>query len=370
MSQLHFAPAAARPGGGTAASDATPERIADLADSLVGRMTQASSEISKINDRTRLLSLNAQIEAARAGGATGAAFGVVASAMKGLSDKTSVVADSMARETAEANKALRRIIQALATNVRGQRLSDLALTNIDLIDRNLYERSCDVRWWATDSSPVAALTEGTAEARQHCAKRLGLILSSYTVYYDLVVCDLNGRVIANGRPDLYQSVGADCAQETWFRSALETRSGEDFGFQSVHESALVHGQRVLIYSCCVRTDGDVHGQPLGVLGIVFNWDALAQTIVQNTPLGAAEKAGTRVCLVNDAGLVLADTQGRQLQERLQIPGWPQLAAEKKGFVQTTFNDTDCCIGYAASPGYETYATGWHSLIIQKLDAVG
>ena len=30
------------------------------------------------------------------------------------------------------------------------------LTNIDLIDRNLYERSCDVRWWATDSSVVDA----------------------------------------------------------------------------------------------------------------------------------------------------------------------------------------------------------------------
>ena len=40
----------------------------------------------------------------------------------------------------------------LSNQVRGTRLSDLALNNIDLIDRNLYERSCDVRWWATDSS--------------------------------------------------------------------------------------------------------------------------------------------------------------------------------------------------------------------------
>ena len=363
MSQHTFAKPAA-------AGEATPERIAELADSLVGRMSQASAEIGKINDRTRLLSLNAQIEAARAGGATGAAFGVVASAMKGLSDKTSVVADTMAQETTEANKALRQIIQTLATNVRGLRLSDLALTNIDLIDRNLYERSCDVRWWATDSSPVAALTEHTPEARQHCAHRLGVILNSYTVYYDLVVCDLSGTVVANGRPNLYHSVGSKCAQEPWFRAALDTRSGEEFGFQSVHESPLVNGQRVLIYSCCVRTDGDVHGQPLGVLGIVFHWDALAQTIMENTPLPAAEREGTRVCIVDDAGMVLADTQGRQLRERVQIPDWGRIVTEKKGFVQTTYGNTECCIGYAASPGYETYATGWHSLIIQKLDAVG
>ena len=369
MSHLALVSTGAKPAAVTAASEATPERIAELADSLVGRMTQASSEIAKINDRTRLLSLNAQIEAARAGGATGAAFGVVASAMKGLSDKTSIVADSMAQETTEANKALRQIIQTLATNVRGLRLSDLALTNIDLIDRNLYERSCDVRWWATDSSPVEALTEGTPEARQHCAHRLGLILNSYTVYYDLVVCDLEGKVVVNGRPNLFHSVGSNCAPEMWFRSALETRSGEEFGFQSVHESRLVGGERVLIYSCCVRTGGDVHGQPLGVLGIVFNWDALAQTIVQNTPLGAAEKAGTRVCIVDDAGLVLADTQGRQLQERLPMANWSRLIAEKKGFTQTVYDNAECCIGYASSPGYETYGTGWHSLIIQNLAAV-
>ena len=31
---------------------------------------------------------------------------------------------------------------------------DLALNAIEFIDRNLYERTCDVRWWATDSAVV------------------------------------------------------------------------------------------------------------------------------------------------------------------------------------------------------------------------
>ena len=37
---------------------------------------------------------------------------------------------------------------------RGQRLTDLAHHMIEIIDRNLYERSCDVRWWATDAALV------------------------------------------------------------------------------------------------------------------------------------------------------------------------------------------------------------------------
>lgn len=38
--------------------------------------------------------------------------------------------------------------------LRGERMVDLALDAVELIDRNLYERTCDVRWWATDSAVV------------------------------------------------------------------------------------------------------------------------------------------------------------------------------------------------------------------------
>ena len=353
------------PADSTEAAHASPERIAEVADQLVGRMKQSGGAIAKINSQARMLSFNAQIEAVRAGGTAGAAFGVVASAIRDLSDQTKAVSDDLTRETAQANENLQRIIKTLATNVRGTRLSDLALTNIDLIDRNLYERSCDVRWWATDSSGVEALTQKTADAYRHCSHRFGLILNSYTVYYDLVLCDLEGKIVANGRPGEYRSAGMSCASDTWFTEALRTKSGEEFGFQSVHASPLVGGRRILAYSCCVRTGGDITGKPLGVLGILFHWDALAQTIVHNTPLAAEEKRKTRICIVDDTGLVLADTLGRQLQETLRLPDWANLKALKKGFVTALFDGAECCIGHAASPGYETYATGWHALLIQK-----
>ena len=344
---------------------ASPERIAELADTLVVKMKHASTAISKINSQTRLLSFNAQIEAARAGGPAGAAFGVVASAMRDLSDKTATISDNMGRETAEANAGLQQIIQSLATNVRGTRLSDLALTNIDLIDRNLYERSCDVRWWATDSSGVEALTRRTEDAYGFCGRRFGLILNSYTVYYDLVLCDLDGKVVANGRPGLFPSMGTDCSRSAWFAAALATRSGEEFGFQGVHSSPLAGGERVLIYSCCVREGGEVESRPLGVLGIVFNWDALAQAIVHATPLSPDEKQATRTCLLDDTGLVLADSWDRPLRDTLSLPNWAQIKEAGKGFYASTLDGHPCLVGYAHSPGYETYATGWHSLLIQK-----
>ncbi|MFK5283867.1 hypothetical protein ACI3PL_30250, partial [Lacticaseibacillus paracasei] len=75
--------------------------------------------------------------------------------------------------------------------------------------RNLYERTCDVRWWATDSAIVNALHELDGPTAAYASQRLRVILNAYTVYHDLVICDREGKVIANGRPDIYGSVGQD-----------------------------------------------------------------------------------------------------------------------------------------------------------------
>jgi hypothetical protein len=57
-----------------------------------------------------------------------------------------------------ANRIENSLGHRLVAQIRGSRLPDLSLNAIDIIDRNLYERSCDVRWWATDSAIVDELS--------------------------------------------------------------------------------------------------------------------------------------------------------------------------------------------------------------------
>ncbi len=346
-------------------ADAGPERIAKITAEISQELRRAISEISHVNTQTRLLSLNAQIEAARAGGATGAAFAVVAQEIEKLSKKTGDVAQNIETETQGSISELNRVNKLLATNVRGVRLSDLALTNIDLIDRNLYERTCDVRWWATDPSLVDALTEKNDQKTKYACQRLGVILNAYTVYYDLVLADLDGTVIANGRPDQYRSQGDSVADLPWFTTACATSNGDEYGFQTCHESPLVDNQRVLVYSCAIRENGQSFGRPIGALGIHFNWDDLAQVIVKHTPLTDQEWQRTRVCIIDDDGLVLADSNEHQLKENLQIDN-KLIRADKKGFTTSKYQGKNAMVAYAHSPGYETYATGWHSVIIQQI----
>lgn len=346
-------------------SNFTLERVAELSEILASKVESAINEIERLNGQTHMIAINARIEASRAG-MSGKAFSVVAEQMNDLSGKIGIVSKKMRNESRGSIDELGNLIKTQATIVRGTRLSDLALTNIDLIDRNLYERSCDVCWWATDDGIVNALYKKTKENYALVSKRLGIILNSYTVYFDLVLCDLDGNVVANGRPEHYRSVGMNVKNTEWFATAMKTSSGKEFGFQTVNKCSLVNNDLSLVFSCTVREHGEQNGQVIGVLGIILGWEKLAQKIVKDVHITDEEKNMTRICIVDENGLLLADSKDLILEDQIEFLGKNDLFKEKKGFTISDYANEKCCIAHAFSSGYETYASGWHSVIIQKL----
>lgn len=340
----------------------TPERIQILSNLIKDNMKNSMNTFVDVNSQVSILALNAQIEAARAGHA-GRTFSVVAEEMQSLSNRTKDIVHKLNSEVQKHIDEMAIISRQLSTDVRGQRLSDLALNNIDLIDRNLYERSCDVRWWATDSSLVEACKNSEDKSLlQYASKRMGIILNAYTVYFDLVLCDTNGNVIANGRPNEFKSLNSNVSNCKWYKEAINTTSDDEFGFETVHESPLVNNNLILAYSCAIRNEGNI----IGVLGILFRWESLAQTVVNNTPLPDEEKSQTRVCICNKEGLILADTEGKILNEHLIIKDKDKIFNEKKNFTLSVYDGKKSIIAHASAPGYETYTTGWHSVIIQNI----
>src|SRR4051812_23909272 len=203
----------------------TPERISKLSTELARCIASSGNEIDQINLQTRLLSFNAQIEAARAG-AAGTSFAVVGQEMVSLSHRTAGAAAHLRSQSQGLVDELTGISQRLSVDVRGTRLADLALVNIDLIDRNLYERSCDCRWWATDAAMVDALTTPSAAAARHASEPLAVILKAYTVYFDIVLADRHGQIIANGRPENFRSAGTSHAKSAWFQTGLGCKTGD------------------------------------------------------------------------------------------------------------------------------------------------
>ena len=238
---------------------------------LIARLTaevnqvacEKTKSIQKITNQMKMLALNALIESSRAG-AQGAGFAVVAQEVRNVGQQVETIARELEGQLTNRTGNLMTSIAQMADRSRGERMVDLSLNAIELIDRNLYERTCDVRWWATDSAIVDCAATPEAPAVAHVSERLAVILGAYTVYLDLWLCDLSGNVVASGRSDRFDVVGQNVASTKWFRAARDLRSGDDYVAGDVECQPFLSNAQVATYCASVRAGGQANGAPIGV----------------------------------------------------------------------------------------------------------
>jgi hypothetical protein len=208
---------------------------------------------------------------------------------------------------------------------------------------------------------VQAVEDPTEENTSFASHRLGVILDAYTVYLDLWLCDLQGRVVANGRPDRYQAQGLDVRERPWFQKARGLASGNDYAVTEVDAEPGLGRAQTATYAATVREGGDVHGRPLGVLAIHFDWEPQARAIVTGVRLGEGERERTRVLLVDRNHRVIAASDGRGiLSERFPL--------KTEGRQSGTTREHGGVVAFHHTPGYETYqGLGWYGVIVQRND---
>lgn len=329
------------------------ESVQEIAFSKVG-------QIRAINRRMRILALNALIEAERAGEA-GRGFAVVSQEVRGISEEVEKLSTALEAELASEIGEISSLVQEMSQSSQGQRLVDLALNAIEIVDRNLYERTCDVRWWATDSAFVDAMTAPGEAAFAYAARRLNVILRAYTVYLDIWLCDPQGKVVASGRGDRFPLAGADVSSRSWFRTGMGLRTGDDFHAENIAREPLLSDTMVATFVTPVRIGGEADGRPTGLLAIHFDWEPQSRTIVEGVRLTDEEKVTSRVLIVDRDNRVIAASDGAGLlTERL-----PAFAGAEAGWQVRDGR----LIAQHVTPGYETYrGLGWRGVIEQRIVA--
>jgi hypothetical protein len=216
---------------------------------------------ARITSEINILSLNATIEAARAGDA-GRGFAVVATEVKNLAAQAADASKSLSSIREETSELNRRFMDKEHT-----RLSEMAQTLVQLIVRNLYERTADVRWWAMDEALVNGLESLDGVALQHAVERLGLINRFYSVYLNLVLVGIDGKIMACSHPEkFHRIIGTDVTRASWFRKAMATTNGDQYVVDDICHDPLHGDKLVAVYAAAVRKEGKTNGKIIGVLG--------------------------------------------------------------------------------------------------------
>ncbi len=342
---------------------ATPRLMRVVTEGIGTDLESFSAANTHVVKQIRLLAINALIEAARAGEA-GKGFAVVANEVQRLAQVASDISGRFESNVLGRIGHSRSIAESLVNEMEGERLTDLAQTLVQLIVRNLFERTADVRWWATDAALWQALHEPTTEKASFAAERLGVINRFYTVYLDLVLTDTAGQVVASANPEFQRkTAGRSLASDRWFQTAVSCASGDDYVVDEVRDSHL-HGSRTaLVYATAVREGGTLNGKIVGTLGVYFDWQKQGQAIVEteaNLPPQVAEK--TTVMLLDGSNRIIASSNPNLLFSHFALQN--QAGAARGSY----YDNNGSIVAFARTLGYEDYdGLGWHGVVVQRTE---
>lgn len=390
----------------TLVSSKETERLISNLGSAASNIGSIIGIIESIASQTNMLGLNASIEAARAGD-QGKGFAVVAGEVKALANQTSRATESIrpnidsvqnicsevAKSLATLKTSIEKVescsasieqgtqnhalllshMQSEANKVASRfkeqervRLENISLNIVQLIVRNLYERTADVRWWATDETFVQVLEKRMMRAESsemivHAKQRLELINRFYSVYMNLILVDNDGIAIACSNDSFAESiVGKNLSKEEWIRKAFVTKSGDNYFAQKIGFDPLHNGRAVSVFSTSVRKNGLVDGEPRGVLGVVFDWETQAKTIVSDEPsLTDEEWERSRVMLLDRQYRIIGDSSGK--------PSLEVYSLKHNDNPRGSYYEADgTLVAFAKTLGYQEFdGQGWYGVVLQK-----
>lgn len=178
------------------------------------------------------------------------------------------IANAGRKTQAVFEQSISNLHQTVVAAILQDTLSCAALA-IDVMDRNLYERANDCRWWALNATFRRVLAQDKIEAAdaERCGEILDYINNLYTVYDNLLLLDARGHVVAVSRP-AYQHLLGKTLNDEWVSRMLAIPDAQGYVVSEFTRTPLYDGRPTHVYAAAVRHPQDNH--VVGGIAIVFD----------------------------------------------------------------------------------------------------
>ena len=173
-------------------------------------------------------------------------------------------------------KAFKTSIEKLNQTIISSLLNNatfLATLSIDIMDRNLYERANDCRWWALTSTFRTILNKKsiTSEDKLQIGNILKYINNLYTVYSNILIYDTHGTILAVSNESEHKIVDTKLSNN-WLKHSLGLKDSSKYAVSDFEKSFLYTNNDTYIYSASIFAPNS--NTVVGGIAIVF--DATSQ----------------------------------------------------------------------------------------------
>ena len=140
---------------------------------------------------------------------------------------------------------------------------------IDIMDRNLYERANDCRWWALTPKFREILSKEFCEEKdkKDISNILAYINGLYTVYTNIIVYDNSGKIIAVSKKEYGNLVG-NILNEEWLHESLLMKNSQMYRVSKFEKSKLYNNEHTYIYSSSILSSNNK--EVVGGIAVVFD----------------------------------------------------------------------------------------------------
>lgn len=145
--------------------------------------------------------------------------------------------------------------------------SYVASLMVDIMDRNLYERANDCRWWALTSEFKKILSSQELTSNNHAKLEeiLKYINNLYTVYTNLFIYDKEGVILAVSDDSQKHLVGKQLDSQV-VRNTSELKNSNEYFVSDFEKTKLYNNDYTYIYYASILNKQEF----VGGIGVVFN----------------------------------------------------------------------------------------------------